>query len=95
MATTESTLEIIRRAIAAELDVLPVEVDPARRFDELGLDSLAAIEVLFKLENELLVAIPQDAALTVTVQEMARQLDERLAERPTPPVHASARDEAR
>jgi len=95
MATPVGTLEIIRKTIASELGIPPAQVDPSRSIEQLGIDSLAAIEILFKLEDALLISIPQDLAAMATVRELARRLDERVAERKLHPHLACVRSEIR
>lgn len=95
MATPVGTLEIIRMTIASELGIPPAEVDPSRSIEEIGIDSLAAIEILFKLEDAFHISIPQDLVAGATVAELARRLDERVAERKLHPHLAGVRGEIR
>ena len=49
-------------------------------FQELGVDSMDAVEILFALENEFDVNIPDEEAKTVrTVREMAQGIDKLIA----------------
>ncbi len=48
----ESTLTTVQRVMAGELDLAIPELQPDRPLQELGVDSLGIIEVMFKLEDE-------------------------------------------
>jgi acyl carrier protein len=57
--------ELIRRVIRviAETQKIPVEsIDPEGSFETLKIDSLDAINILFALENEFDINIPDDEA---------------------------------
>ena len=55
--------------------------------DELGLDSMAVIELLYKIEETFNLQIPdQDLAGLTTVGTVARYVEQRLA----PPTQAAA-----
>src|SRR5438045_2169573 len=45
------TVATIQKVISEELDVAIGELDPLRPLDELGVDSLGIIEVMFMLEE--------------------------------------------
>ena len=67
--------EFVRRVIAciAQSRHIPVEkITLDSTFEELGIDSLDGINILFALENEFDVNIPDNAAQQVkTVRDMA------------------------
>ena len=58
---TERVLKVI-----AFVKLLPREkVTAASTFEELGIDSMDAVEILFALENEFDITIPDEDAKTV------------------------------
>ncbi len=61
------------RAILAESQRIPVEnVRVDSTFQELGMDSMDGVNLLFALENEFDITIPDEDAKTIrTVREMA------------------------
>jgi acyl carrier protein len=79
--------ELIRRVIgciASTQHISPENILAESTFEELGIDSLDGINILFALENEFDVSIPDNAAQTVrTVGDMAegvqRLLDEKAS----------------
>jgi acyl carrier protein len=65
-------LERVRKVVAEE-QKLPLEkVTPEATFEELGIDSLDGIHLLFALENEFNINITDDAVKKVkTIAELA------------------------
>ena len=52
MSVQESTtFERLRAILAEKFEVAPELIDPAARMDQLGIDSLAVIEVIFQIER--------------------------------------------
>lgn len=57
--------------IAATQKIDPEKIREESTFQELGIDSLDGINILFALENEFDVSIPDEAARSIkTVSEM-------------------------
>lgn len=81
MQTSESTLAIVQRILAAEIDSKPEDLEPDRKLDELGLDSLAVIEAMFRLESELKIQMPQEQVPLSTVRDVAELAERLLAAR--------------
>lgn len=77
------TLEKVRAIVADEGNV-PVEtIDADSALEALGIDSLGAIEVLFRIEDEFKIRIPQDRAGSVrltTVQDVVDVVERLVAE---------------
>ena len=79
MSQEESTtFERLRKILAKEFEVAPELIHPAARMDQLAIDSLALIEVIFQLEDEFKISFPQEAAKLQTVGDLASCVD-RLA----------------
>ncbi|MBS0338121.1 MAG: acyl carrier protein [Proteobacteria bacterium] len=81
MQPHESTLALVQRVLAAEFNLKQEDLDPARGLDELGVDSLAVIEALFRLENELQIHMPGEPGSVRTVRDIVDLVDRLLAER--------------
>lgn len=68
--------ELVQRVcrVVAETQRIPIEqVRPESTFEELKIDSLDGINILFALENEFDINIPDDAAKGLrTIGDMAR-----------------------
>ncbi len=75
-----STLAIVRRIIADETDLRVEDLDPARPIEELGVDSLSVIEVMFKLEDEFHIKTPDERVPIRTIQDIADLVDRLVAE---------------
>ncbi len=67
-------------AIARAKQRPPAEIRPESNFEELGIDSLDSIEILFQLEEEFDLEIPDEVAQGVdtvgeVIDALARHLD--------------------
>lgn len=84
MSTSVQRQVIDALAKAKSLD--PGEIGLRSTFEELGVDSLDAIELLFELEERYQVAIPDDDAKRFeTVGEVVAALEQALASDSRPP----------
>jgi acyl carrier protein len=84
---SQELTERVISVIAATQHIAKEKVTPDSTFEELGIDSLDGINILFALENEFNIDIPDDAAQTIRgvremVEGIARLLEAR-AEGPT------------
>jgi acyl carrier protein len=70
-----TTFERLRQILATEFEVAPELIHPAARMDQLAIDSLAVIEVIFRLEDEFKITFPQEAGKLQTVGELATCVD--------------------
>ena len=78
---TQRVLKTI--ASAQRIPVEKVKVDST--FEELGIDSMDGVNILFALENEFNITIPDEAAKQIrTIQEMVEGVDKLLNESPEP-----------
>lgn len=53
------------RVIADTQKIPPGSIKPESTFEELGIDSLDGINILFGLENEFNIDVPDDAASSI------------------------------
>lgn len=71
--TRESILGEVRTVIGELTDRAPEGVNAGARFSELGVDSVAAVELLARLEELYdLYVPPEDAVHLVTVDDVVR-----------------------
>lgn len=76
--------------IAETQRLAPEKVSPDSSFEELGIDSLDGINILFALETEFDIDIPDDAARNIhTVREMADGVAKLIAAKSAAPKAAS------
>jgi acyl carrier protein len=78
--------EFIQRVISciATAQKIPAErITLDSTFEELGIDSLDGLQLLFVLESEFEISIPDDAARSVrTIRDMAEGVHKLVAARP-------------
>jgi acyl carrier protein len=76
---TQRVLKTI--ASAQRIPVEKVKIDST--FEELGIDSMDGVNILFALENEFNITIPDEAAKQIrSIQEMVEGVDKLLNESP-------------
>lgn len=59
---TDATEDSVRQLLAAFLEIEPARLQAETSLDELGLDSLAAVELLFEIEERFGVRVPSERA---------------------------------
>ena len=81
MEPNTNTLARIQTVIAEELDNAAADLRPDRRLEELGLDSLAVIEIMFRLEDIFDVRMGDERVPIKTIQDIVDNVDILLRER--------------
>ncbi|MEJ7606320.1 MAG: phosphopantetheine-binding protein [Bryobacteraceae bacterium] len=75
--------ELMRRVIAviAETQKIPIEsIAPDSTFEELKIDSLDGINILFAIENEFNINVPDEAAKSIrSIRDMAAGVEKLIA----------------
>ena len=87
---SEELIQKIRNVIAnaQRLPIEKVTIDSS--FEELGIDSMDGVNILFALENEFNVTIPDEAAKQIrNVREMMEGVEKLLAARSADPSTAT------
>jgi acyl carrier protein len=75
----EAIAQRVIRVIAKNQKMAPEELSPAIRFDNLKMDSLDALNMIFALEEEFDIDIPnQEAAKMKSVEEVIHGVEELL-----------------
>ena len=91
MSTEENTtFERLRQILAKEFDVAPELIHPAARMDELAIDSLAVIEVIFQLEDAFDISFPQEPGQLQTVGDLVARVDRLVSEQRAPASSGAA-----
>ncbi|HYO82528.1 MAG TPA: phosphopantetheine-binding protein [Bryobacteraceae bacterium] len=77
---SDDTLERVVRVLA-ETQKIPAEsVTAESTFEQLGIDSLDGINILFAIENEFGINVPDDAAREIrSVRDLAEGVEKLLA----------------
>jgi len=82
---SDDLIERITAVIAKTQHIEPATVTMDSTFEELKIDSLDGINLLFALESEFDVDIPDDAARQIkSVRQMAEGIEKLLAAKATP-----------
>ena len=77
---SEDLISRVTGVIARTQKILPETVTIDKSFEELKIDSLDGINILFALEGEFDVDIPDDAARNIrTIREMVEGIEKLLA----------------
>lgn len=65
----------IREALHQRYDIPLEEITPETTLQSLGIDSLGLIELMFEVEDQLKIRIPQDFATPVTIADLVELVD--------------------
>ncbi len=78
--TSQDLISRVTGVIAKTQKIPPESVTIGKTFEELKIDSLDGINILFALEGEFDIDIPDDAARQIrTVREMVEGIEKLLA----------------
>ncbi|HSV20179.1 MAG TPA: acyl carrier protein [Casimicrobiaceae bacterium] len=79
-----TTLETLQSVLKANYDLEPEAVRPNAQLEDLELDSLAVVEILFAVEERFKVIVPQEPAVQQTslrtVGDLVAYIDRLVAE---------------
>ncbi|MGA8147595.1 MAG: phosphopantetheine-binding protein [Gallionellaceae bacterium] len=75
-----SSLQTIQRMLVEQFDLKLDNLGPDSQLDSLGLDSLAVIEFMFNLEDELNIKLPDERVQLKTIGDVANVIDKIIAE---------------
>ena len=75
------TLETVRQLIASAADVRVEDLEAERPLEELGVDSLTVLEVMFKIEDAFGVKMPDERVPIRTLKDIADLVDRLVAEK--------------
>jgi acyl carrier protein len=77
---SDELINRVRKVIATSKRIPEDRVTIDSAFEELGIDSMDAVEILFALENEFDINIPDEEVKTVrNVRQMAEGVERLLA----------------
>lgn len=90
-AQDNTTFERLREILAKKFEVAPELIDPTARMDQLGIDSLAVIEVIFQIEDEFKISIQNDPGDLQTLGDLVSCVDRLVEEQRAPAASGAAK----
>ena len=79
---SDELIQRVLKAIASSKKIPLATVTIDSDFEQLGIDSMDAVEILFALENEFDISIPDDAVRAVrNVRQMCEGVEKLIAEK--------------
>ena len=79
---SEDTLGRVIQVLAEAQKISSDSVSPDSTFEQLGIDSVDALNILFAIENEFGINVPDEAARGIrTVRDLADGVESLLASR--------------
>ena len=69
------TLELLRQYLQTKASIDPSKVTPEAKLEDIGVDSLILIDLMFELEESLNVRVPNVDTRPTTVSELTQLFD--------------------
>lgn len=69
------TLELLREYLQKKASIDPTKVTPEAKLEDIGVDSLILIDLMFELEESLNVRVPDVDTRPTTVLELTQLFD--------------------
>lgn len=66
----DNTLDLIKDYLKQHTDNPPEALTAESRLDEIGIDSLGRLELIFELEEKYNISVPQDIPMPETVGKL-------------------------
>lgn len=85
-----NTLEHLQRILEADYQIAPAKLKPSAKLEDLGVDSLGVMELLFKVEDEFHIQLPPEEIKLATISEVVAYIDRLIAEQHTTPAASNA-----
>jgi acyl carrier protein len=83
-----TTLERLQALLQKDFDLAPERLVPGARLEDLDIDSLRLIEILFEVEDAFAITVPAGEgelrARLVTVGDLAAYIDSLVAQKAKP-----------
>lgn len=83
---TEEAYELVSTLLSSRFDVDPAAIEPSASLEDLGIDSLGAVELLDIVQERTLVELDTEMAdLQLTVGELADRISGAVTAAPSAP----------
>jgi acyl carrier protein len=86
----ETIFERLREILVKEFEVVTELIQPTARLDQLAIDSLAVLEVMFRLEDEFKINFPQDPGELKTIGDLVSAIERLATEQRARPAPGAA-----
>jgi acyl carrier protein len=70
-----TTIERLREMLTDGYKIAPEKLTPEARLEDLGVDSLGVMELLFEVEDAFDIRLPSEQVKLATVGDVARYID--------------------
>lgn len=81
--TTDSTLKILKDFLIDRTEIDPAKVVPEASLEELGIDSLMQLELLFEFEEKLGISVPDVEERPKTIGDLVALVEHHIGTLPT------------
>ncbi|HEY9459331.1 MAG TPA: phosphopantetheine-binding protein [Paralcaligenes sp.] len=71
-----STLDRLQHMLAADYQIPQTRSAPSAALEDLGMDSLGVMELLFKVEDEFHIHVPTTQTSLLTIQDVVDFIDQ-------------------
>lgn len=68
-------LTLIREFVAGRIGTEPAQVVPQAKLEDVGIDSMMLLELMFEFEDRAGIKLPKDLPLPATVGDLVGQLE--------------------
>ncbi|WP_334190452.1 acyl carrier protein [Noviherbaspirillum sp.] len=75
-----TTYERLKQILVSKYQLAPEKLTPDARLEELGVDSLGVMELLFQVEDEFSIRLPSDQVELPTIGDVVDYIDRLVAE---------------
>lgn len=76
--TGESTFKILRDFLQERTEIDPTKITPEATLEELGIDSLMQLELLFEFEEKLEISLPDVEDRPKTIGDLVSLVEQHL-----------------
>lgn len=80
--TGESTFKILRDFLQERTEIDPTKITPEATLEELGIDSLMQLELLFEFEEKLEISLPDVEDRPKTIGDLVSLVEQHLGTLP-------------
>lgn len=74
------TYNRLTRILAGEYKLAEDKLQPQARLDELGVDSLGVMELMFKIEDEFGIQVPNEQIALATISDVVDYVNSLIAD---------------